>query len=258
MKQKNASRIIWASVLLAFFFSAYDLGMFSLDFSEFLSGFLGFFNQPPTLDGSTLRTGLVSLLETIEIALVGTVLGMAISLPLSLFSSRNIFNRRVVVPARLLLASIRTLPSIIWALILVAVLGVGPRAGAVATAFYTAGYLGKLGYEAIESADREVLEAVYSLGASKLQLVRFAVLPLSANHLLSQAMFMFEYNVRASSILGFVGAGGIGFYLLNYVKLLEYGKVLALLIMLFIVVLLLDFLSTKIRGRFLSINPAVR
>jgi len=105
---------------------------------------------------------------------------------------------------------IRTIPVLLWAIVFVILVGLGPLAGTFGIAAYTVGYLAKIYADLFEGADPEIIEAVQSTGASKLQLVRFVIIPESANAILAQVLFMLEYNIRASSVLGFVGAGGLG------------------------------------------------
>ena len=114
--------------------------------------------------------------------------------------------------------------------------------------FYTVGYLGKLQYEAFEGMPSDSLEVSKAMGLSHPTIFTSVVVPETGNHLLSQLMFMFEYNVRHGTVIGLVGAGGIGFYINTYLKLLQYDKVLALLILIFIVVIIIDLLSLMIRS----------
>jgi phosphonate transport system permease protein len=123
---------------------------------------------------------------------------------------------------------------------------------------YSVGYLGKLLYEAFDGTDTEVLEAVRGVGGNRAQLLAFAVLPESANAVISQLLFMFEYNVRASSIMGFVGAGGIGFYLLGYLQLLQYQNLMTALLLTFVVVMAIDYLSQRLRSLILAPSAAPR
>jgi phosphonate transport system permease protein len=204
---------------------------------------------PP--DGSLLGEAVRAILETIQIAFLGTLVGAILSLPLGLLGSRNLFGRAVTVPTRLLLAGIRTLPALLWAVVFVVAVGLGPLAGVLASALYTVGYLGKLQYETIEGIPPAPLEAVAAAGASRAQLIRHVVLPESANGLISQLLFMFEYNVRASSIFGFVGAGGVGFYIAAYLTVFRYQSVLTLLLAVFVTVVAIDYVSVRIRDRFL-------
>lgn len=204
---------------------------------------------PP--DMAVLEVALRAILETIVIAFFGTLFGMIVSLPLGIIGARNLFSRRVVGGVRLILAGIRTLPALLWAIFFVILVGFGVGSGIMAMTMYTVGYLGKMQYEAIEGMDMEPFDAIRATGVSKLKLILFVVLPMCANNLLSHVLFMFDYNVRASSILGFVGAGGIGFYIGGYLKLLQYDKVMTLLLVVFVTVVLIDYLSMKIRDRWL-------
>jgi phosphonate transport system permease protein len=201
---------------------------------------------PPDL--SVLDTLVDAMVETLEIAFVGTLLGLLISLPLALLGTRTLFGPAVTVPVRLLIGAIRTIPSLLWGVVFVVGFGLGPAAGALGVALYSVGYLGKLYYEAFEAVDAEVLEAVRSTGAGKAQVISWAVFPESGNALISHALFMFEYNIRASSIMGFVGAGGIGFYMLGYLQLLQYEKLMTALLLTFCVVMAVDYLSARLRS----------
>jgi phosphonate transport system permease protein len=204
---------------------------------------------PP--DASSLPTLLEAMVETIEIALTGTAIGFALALPLSLAASPVLFGPHVTGPVKLVLAAVRTVPALFWGIFFVVAVGLGPAAGSLGVALYSLGYLGKLLYETFDGVDPEVVEAVRSVGASPSQLARYAVLPEAANGVLAQLLFMFEYNVRASSIMGFVGAGGIGFYLLGYMQLLRYDLLLTALLLTLLVVVLIDRASSWVRRMYL-------
>ena len=225
------------------------LGRGARNMGDFLSGLF-----PP--QPSALPTLAQAMIETIEIAYVGTALGFAAALPLSLVATSVLFAPAVTAPVKLLLALIRTVPSLFWGILFVVAVGLGPAAGALAIALYSLGYLGKLLYEAFEGVDVEVVEALRSVGCGRMQLARYAILPEAANFIVAQLLFMFEYNVRASSIMGFVGAGGIGFYLLGYMQLLRYDLLLTGLLLTLLVVVVLDRLSARVRQRFLGRTAA--
>lgn len=208
---------------------------------------------PP--NGAVLPTVASAMVETLQIAFAGTALGFLLALPLALLASRNLFGPLVTTPVRVLLGMVRTVPALVWALFFVIAVGLGPSAGTLGIAFYTVGYLGKLCYEVFEGVDSEILEAVKSVGCNRPQLVRFALFPEAANGILSQLLFIFEYNVRASSIMGFVGAGGVGFYMLGYIQMLQYQNLLTTLLVTLAVVLVFDLLSTRVRSRFLPGQP---
>lgn len=204
---------------------------------------------PPDL--SILPVVLGALAETVEMAFAGTFLGFFLSFPLGVLGTRTLFPRPVVLAVRLAVAVVRTVPSLLWAVIMVIVVGLGPLAGTLALAVYTVGYLAKLYAEILEGVDPEVLEAVRGLGARRLHLVRYVLWPESANTVLSQLLFMLEYNIRASTVLGLVGAGGIGFYMQVYISTLAYGRLATVLWAVLAVVLVMDGLSAWVRRHYL-------
>lgn len=252
-----AGRAACLAILAAALTSLYRMGL--LDPAELGPAFsrLGEFAAslfPPDLD--VLPTLLRAMLETIEIAFVGTLLGFVVSLPLAFLATSTLFGTGVTSAVRLVVGGVRTVPALLWGVIFVVGFGLGPAAGALGVAVYTVGYLGKLYYEAFEAVDVEVLEAVKSVGGNRLQLFAYAVLPEAANAVISQLLFMFEYNIRASSIMGFVGAGGIGFYMLGYLQLLQYQHLLTALLVTFVVVMAIDYASVRLRALILAPAPA--
>jgi phosphonate transport system permease protein len=204
---------------------------------------------PP--DFAVLPVAGRALWETILMSFAGTILGFLAALPISIIGTRNLFSALFSGCARFLAATIRTIPVLLWAIIFVILFGLGPLAGTFGIAAYTVGYLAKIYADLFEGTDPEILEAVGSTGASKLQLVRFVFLPEGANAILAQLLFMLEYNIRASSILGFVGAGGLGFVMQVYLQTLEYRRLASVLLLILAVVLAMDGLSAWIRKRFL-------
>ncbi|MBJ62171.1 MAG: phosphonate ABC transporter, permease protein PhnE [Euryarchaeota archaeon] len=190
----------------------------------------------------------IGMLETLKMAFVSTVVGFFIAILLSPFAAKNLTSAWVYIPMRIVLAATRSLPSIIWAIIFVVIVGLGPLAGVLAMTFYTVGYLGKLQYEEMEGVQNSPLEAARAMGLSHPEIVTNVVIPESSNNLLSQLLFMFEYNVRHGSVLGLVGAGGIGYYLQFYMGLLMYQNVMAFLIVILVVVIVIDLISMYIRS----------
>ena len=192
--------------------------------------------------------GYLGMVETIKIAFVSTILGFIGALCLSSFAARNLMPMYIALPFRFILAATRSLPSLIWAILFVIVIGLGPLAGVLAMTFYTIGYLGKLQYETFEGMPSDALEVSKAMGLSHTTTFTSVVIPETGNHLLSQLMFMFEYNVRHGTVIGIVGAGGIGYYIDLYMKFLQYDKVLALLIIIFVVVIVIDLMSLMVRS----------
>ena len=203
------------------------------------------------VESKYIPSALWAMLETIQMAFVGTIIGVVIALPLSFLAARNLNSKFVYAPIRALLAAIRTFPSILWALLFVIMVGSGAFAGVLAIIMYTVGFIAKLQYESIETIDSDPMDAVSSIGVSKPQLIRYVVIPESASHLLGQILYMFDYNVRQTSILGLVGAGGIGFYIINYIKFFEYGKAAVFMLVVLITVLIIDWVSVKVRDKYI-------
>ena len=202
---------------------------------------------PP--DPSTLPTLGGAMLETIQIAFAGTAIGFVLALPLALLACPVLFAPPVTASVKLVLALVRTVPALFWAIVFVVAVGLGPAAGTLAVALYSLGYLGKLLYETFDGVDPEVVEAVRSVGCSRAQLARYAILPETANGILALLLFMFEYNVRASSIMGFVGAGGIGFYLQTYLRMIDYPAASTVLLVTVLMVMVVDAVSSRLRAR---------
>lgn len=248
----KGSLFITALIALLLGIVLYDLGFF--DSQRLLRGMrnlriLTSDMFPP--DFEVLPVAGRALWETLLMSFAGTLLGFIASLPLSIAATRNLFVPLISRSARFIAAAVRTIPVLLWAIIFVILFGLGPLAGTFGIAAYTVGYLAKIYADLFEGTDPEILEAVGSTGASKLQLVRFVFLPEGANAILTQLLFMLEYNIRASSILGFVGAGGLGFVMQVYLQTLEYRRLASVLLLILVVVLAMDGLSALIRRRFL-------
>lgn len=217
-----------------------------------MSNLITLFDEAWPPDKSMLEISIVALLETFQIAFLGTVIGFIFSLPLGMLAARNLSPKFLVIFFRGVLALIRTLPALLWAVIFVVAVGLGALPGVLATAMYTIGYLGRLMFETLESVDPSPAEALKAMGASRFTIATLAVLPQAFGQLIGQGLFLFEYNVRASAVLGFVGAGGVGFYLRGFLQRFEYDKLLTLILVVWVSVMLLDALSAWLRGKFLT------
>lgn len=202
---------------------------------------------PPNLE--ILDIAIWRLIETIQMSLWGTTIGAILSLPIAVFSARNLAPRWLQLLANLLQNAVRSVPSIVLGLLFVAATGLGAPAGTLALGIYTIGYLGKFYQEAIESVDPRSIESLQVSGASWLQIAQYGILPQVLPLGLGYTLYMFEYNIRAASVLGVVGAGGIGFELVNYIRGFEYTKATTMMLVLLVVVTLIDALSSKLRQR---------
>jgi phosphonate transport system permease protein len=202
---------------------------------------------PPNLE--VLDIAIKALIETIQMSLWGTTIGAVLSLPIAIASANNIAPRWLQWLANLLQNAVRSVPSIILGLIFVAATGLGAPAGTLALGIYTIGYLGKFYQQAIEAVDPRSLESLQVAGASKLQIVQYGILPQVLPLGLGYTLWMFEYNIRAASVLGVVGAGGIGFQLKSYIDGFEYTKATTMMLVLLIVVTVIDVFSSQLRHR---------
>ena len=231
--------------------TSYNVGADPAKFVEGLPNLAMVAEEMLAVEAKYIPTALLAMLETVQMAFIGTMVGVAVALPLSMLAARNLNSKYVYAPIRAVLAAVRTFPSILWALLFVIMVGLGPFAGVLAIIMYTVGFVAKLQYEAIEAIDSDPVDAVGSIGVSKLQLIQYVVIPEAASHLLSQLLYMFDYNIRQTSILGLVGAGGIGFYIINYIKFFEYGKAAVFMLVVLVTVLAFDWVSVKIRDRYI-------
>lgn len=248
-------RAMTIGVIVALF-AGLVLGIASLDidWARFLGGFgkLGEFIShmvpPSTGSWSTFMIYLHALAETVAIAFLGTLFAALFALPFGFLAAKN------VVPSwlfhfltRRFLDAVRGVDELIWALIWVGVVGLGPFAGVLALICSNFGAFGKLFSEAIEVADRKPIEGVVSAGGGELHKIRFGILPQIIPVIAGQILYYFESNTRSATIIGIVGAGGIGLHLAEQIRVLEYQHVSALIIMILIVVALIDFISTRLR-----------
>ena len=201
--------------------------------------------QWAAIDWSVL---FISLLKTMQMAVIGTTIAVLIAWPMSALAARNTGPWLLRLPARLLLNAIRAVPSIVWAVLFVGAVGIGEEAGIWALVAYSLGYLTKFFYEAFEAVDPGPPDALREIGAGGL--VRFlrGVWPASRAAVLSSSLFMLEYNVRAASVLGIVGAGGIGFDLMVHKDYGNWHVVGAIVLLLVAVVLVLDAISSRLRS----------
>jgi len=189
------------------------------------------------------------LLQTSQMAALATVLGAALALLLCFPASANLApSRATYIVCRRLLDLFRSVPDIVYALILVWAFGVGPPAGIFAIALHTVGALGKLFAEAVENADLGPWDGVRAAGGTWAQAVRYAILPQVAPNFLSYVLLRFEINVRGATVIGFVGAGGIGQELYTVISFSYYQEISAIVVLIVLAVSLIDILSERLRS----------
>lgn len=231
-------------------------------FFTYFGNFISYFDRILTLDSGQRvwtdvaewfwgwRKWLKMLGETLLISYVGTLTGAVFAFTLNFFAAENTSPSpwlRFVV--RRLLEFARTVPGIVFALVFVIAFGLGPMAGVLAIAIHSTGALGKLFSEIVENADMKPVEGIRSTGASWLACMRFAILPQVTAGYASYALLRFEINVREASVMGFVGAGGIGQELVVAIRKFYYSDVSAILITIIITVFIIDIATGWLRGR---------
>jgi phosphonate transport system permease protein len=214
--------------------------------------------QVETLSGYTIspngRFILQGIYETLALALLATVLGAILALPLGFLAARNLmsgnpFTYAVYVVVRTALNIFRSIEALILAIIFVIIVGLGPFPGMLALTVHTTAALGKLYSEVIEGIDPGPIEAIRATGATWLQIARYAVIPQIVPSFTALTIYRWDINVRSSTIIGFVGGGGIGFFLWQWILLGDYRAVSACFITIAIVVIIMDYFSAQLRAR---------
>ena len=187
--------------------------------------------------------------DTINIATLGTLLAVIMGVPVAFLAANNTTpSKRFLRPlALLIIVSTRSINSLVWALLLVAIIGPGIFAGTLAIAIRSIGFVGKLLYEAIEEIDINQVEAIQATGASKLQVIAYGIVPQIMPAFAGLSVFRWDINIRESTILGLVGAGGIGLYLQSSLNVLAWPQVTVILIMILVAVLISEWVSSRVR-----------
>ena len=202
---------------------------------------------PP--DFRVLPAALKGAVGTIEIAFLGTALAAALAVPLGFLSARNVAPPAVYYAVRTALNFFRSIDTLVYALLFVAAVGLGPFPGMLAVVAYTTTSLAKLYSETIEGIEPGPVDAIRATGATRLQVLRFGILPQVLPLFLSYVLYRFESNVRAATVLGFVGAGGIGLYLQTYLRMIDYPAASTVLLVTVAMVMLIDAISSRLRDR---------
>jgi phosphonate transport system permease protein len=227
----------------------WDTGADPVRLARGLPWMLDFFRRmlPPDLE--VLPAALLGALRTVEIALLGTAVAAVLALPLGFLSARNVAAPAVFYPARSILNFFRSVDTLVYALVFVAAVGLGPFPGVLAVVAYTTTTLAKLYSEAVEGIDPGPVDAITATGATRLQILRYGVLPQVLPLFLSYVLYRLETNIRAATVLGFVGAGGIGFYLQTYLRMIDYPAASTVLLVTVVMVIAVDWVSSRLRAR---------
>jgi len=239
----------WIAIVLIIIGSSVHLGFNPLSIIKDTGNSVVIVEELLEFDFSVGEKVLWSLIETLEMALIGSSIGFAFSIPAALLAARNISPSYVSAAFRGLLGILWSIPPLLWAILLVVIVGLGPTAGILAISLYIMGLSGKYLYEIYESQNVSAYDAMHVIGATRMQIARFVTIPEALPHMGNQYLFLLSYSVRESSILGLVGAGGIGFYIIHHLESLNYGKAAPFILAILAVTLAMDYASTKLRKK---------
>jgi phosphonate transport system permease protein len=205
---------------------------------------------PPSV--SRLPQVLNSIIVTLEMALIGTIIGVPIGFIFAVFSSRNLTpNHILYFVSRGTITFFRTTPSLVWAIFLIAAVGLGPRSGTVTLVIATVGFCGRFFAEAIEEVSQEHIESLQALGSTKLGVIFSVIIPEALPSFVNTILFNLEHNTRSSTVLGIVGAGGIGIELMVSIQTFRYDEAFTILFLLFLTVMFVESACSSIRRKFI-------
>jgi phosphonate transport system permease protein len=244
--------LIGAVLILGSLFYTLNVSWDSLANSRTLSNFISTVGEmfPPNF--AVVPTLGKAIVETLVMSVMATILAVFLSFPLSfLAAEKTSLHPSVRYMAKGIFNALRTIPELIMAIIFVASIGFGILPGILALGIHSAGMLGKFYAEAIEKVDTGLIEAVESSGGSRFHVIVFSVIPQIVSHCIDFTLYRWEYNFRASTVVGMIGAGGIGFQLIASLRIMQYQDVLAILAVVFVMVQLVDAFGNMIRRKLL-------
>ena len=246
---KTLTTIVIFSFVLIFVVNDLEIDFIKLltDSSKYFGDIISRMLPP---DFSNLNQLIYAMFETIEIAFLGTFIAIVLSIPLGLFSARNLApNYFVYLICKTIVIFFRAIPEFIIAMILVIAIGFGAMPGVLALGFHTMGFLAKFYAEDIEHINQGPIDALKSSGASKSQIISFGVIPQILPSFVANNLYILDRNVRMATMLGIVGAGGIGYELQSSFRMFEYERVSAIIILIFVTIFLIDHFSAFIRSK---------
>lgn len=248
-KRQSAQLVVVAAVVVS---AAWYVGL--LDFATLVDGLpaiLTLFAESMPPNFTNAQAWLKPLVDTLAMSIAGTSIAVLLSFPLAFVAARNTSPHPIVFQcARVLLNGLRSVPELIMGIIFVAAVGFGALPGVLALGLHSVGMVGKFFAEAIEHVDEAPVEAACAAGASPLQVLFHAVLPQVLPQFADVSIYRWEYNFRASTVMGMVGAGGIGFELMGSLRIMQYQEVSAILLVILAMVTLVDGLSGYLRKKF--------
>ena len=257
-KGKYKGFLIGILVVLIYYWAISGTGFNPIEFVKGIPFMLDFIGRMFPPDISNIGRFLLKALETLQMALLGSTLGALIALPLSFLAARNIMPYKFVYHSiRTFFDACRGINEIVWGLIFVSMVGLGPFPGILALTAHVTGALGRYFSEAIETVDPEVIKAILSTGASKVKVIIRGVIPQVKPLFINYSLYYLENNFRAATVLGLVGAGGIGMELITSMRLFKNKEVLTILVIMVLMVVLIDRFSAYIRKKVVRVETLV-
>ncbi len=252
---KYQSFLIGIVVILVYYWALSGTDTSPTNFVKGVPFMIDFISRMFPPDISNLVHFLLKAVETLQMAIVGSSIGALIALPLSFLAARNIMpNKMVYHTIRTIFDSLRGINEIVWGLIFVSMVGLGPFPGVLALSAHVTGALGRYFSESIETVDPEIIKAVISTGANKIQVITRGIFPQVKPLFINYSLYYLENNFRAATVLGLVGAGGIGMELLTSMRLFKNQEVLTILIIMIVMVTIIDRFSAYIRKKVVKVD----
>lgn len=241
-----------AAVLCLVFYAGFHVGLFDAErISQGIPDIIDLIAESLPPDFSDWQSWMMPLMDTLAMSVAGTAIAVIISIPLGILGASNTSpNRAVYQLARVIMNCLRAIPELIMGIIFVAAVGFGALPGVLALGFHSIGMVAKFIAEAIEHVDEGPVEATRASGASRLQSITHGVIPQVLPQIADVTIYRWEYNFRASTVMGMVGAGGIGFELMGSLRLMHYQEVMALLLLILVMVTLVDSVGAWLRKKF--------
>jgi phosphonate transport system permease protein len=251
--QRLTRALLWGLLAAGvLWFTARQIGLNPVALARGAPFMADFFSRmfPPDLGHLALLRH--ATIETVQIAVWGTLIAIGLSIPLALLGAKNTTPHILVFHAtRIFLNALRSINELVFALIFVAAVGLGPFAGVLAIALHATGMLAKFCAEEVEGVDRGPVEAMQATGAGRLQVILFGIVPQIVPAFVSYAVYRFDVSIRAATILGLVGAGGLGFSLVKTMKLFKYHETATCILVIFLLVFISDWICARMRARIL-------
>ena len=255
MVHKYKSLFVGILIILVYYWAIKGTGASPVNFAKGVPFMIDFIARMFPPDVSNIGTFLLKAIETLQMAIIGSTLGAIIALPLSFLAARNIAPSKILYHfVRTIFDICRGINEIVWGLIFVSMVGLGPFPGVLALAVHVTGALGRYFSEAIETVNPDTIKAIVSTGANKIQVIVRGILPEVKPSFINYSLYYLENNFRAATVLGLVGAGGIGMELLTSMKLFKNQEVLTILIIMVVMVIIIDRFSAYIRKKVLKLE----